>query len=164
MPEGQDCPRFPDRGHPILIPVTSPTSYISFKRALNLRLDGEFTTGIWHFETRLCGYPEPTYAPLAGHDGLENTVPVLDSLGVRDMDRDIASYGMKPYNGPVWMPNHYRAIGDIAMHQLLGEWPWEVFPTCHIDARLRSEEDFEILARDYLQPLQGLVGGEIFDA
>ena len=163
------APRFPDRRHPILIPETSPTNYISFERALNLRLpdDEEFMTGDWHFETSFFGYPEPTYAPLAGRKGLVNTVPALQSLGVRDMGRTIADHGIKPYEGPVWVANHYRAIADMAMHRLLGPWPQDVLAACEIDDWLWSEEDFEILVGDYLNPLRGLLGGElrrIFDA
>ena len=162
------APRYPDRRYPILIPQTSPTSYISFELALNLRIDGqgEYTTGDRHFEASFFGYPEPTYAPLAGRDGLVNTVPALGSLGVRDMGRQIASHGIKPYDGPVRVANHYRAIADIAMDHLLGPWPWEVLPACEIDW-LWTEEDFEILVGDYLKPLRGLVRGElgkIFDA
>ena len=159
------APRFPDRRYPILIPDTSPTSYISFERALCLRLPDEDTGG-GSFEPRFFGYPEPTYAPLAGRDGLVNTVPVLGSRGVRDMGRLIANYGVKPYDGPVWVANHYRAIADIAMHELLGPCPEEVLPACQIDDWLWSEEDYEILVADYLKPLRGLVKeelGRIFD-
>ena len=162
-------PRFPDRRYPIRIPETSPTNYISFERALNLRLpdDDEFLTGDWHFETSFFGYPEPTYAPLAGRKGLVNTVPALQSLGVRDMGRTIAEHGIKPYDGPVWVANHYRAIADMAMHRLLGPWPQEVLAACEIDDWLASEKDFEILVGDYLKPLRRLLRGElrrIFDA
>ena len=167
--EAVTAPRFPDRRYPILIPETSPTSYISFERALNLRLpdDEEFMTGDWHFETSFFGYPEPTYAPLAGRKGLVNTVAALGSLGVRDMGRQIADHGIKAYEGPVWVANHYRAIADIAMDRLLGPWPHEVLPACEIDDWLASKEDFEILVGDYLKPLRGLLRGalrEVFDA
>ena len=164
------APRFPDRRYPILIPETSPTNYISFERALNLRLpddDKEFLTGDWHFETSFFGYPERTYAPLAGRKGLVNTVPALQSRGVRDMGRTIADHGIKPYDGPVWVANHYRAIADMAMHRLLGPWPQEVLAACEIDDWLWSEEDFEILVGDYLDPLRGLLREEprrMFDA
>ena len=160
------APRFPDRRYPIRIPATSPTSYISFKRALNLHLPGELTTGDWHFEPSFFGYPEPTYAPLAGRNGLVNTVPALGSLGVRDMGQHIADCGIKPFDGPVWVANHYRAIADIAMDRLLGPWPQEVLPACQIDGWLGSEEDFEILITDYLKPLRHLIRGtlrKVFD-
>ena len=54
------CPiraQTPDVRYPILISKASPISYISFKRALNLRLPGELT-GDWHFEASFFGYPE----------------------------------------------------------------------------------------------------------
>lgn len=161
------APQFPDRNYPLQIPDTSPTNYISFKCALNLHLPGELTTGDWHFEPTFFGFPEPTYAPLAGRHGLVNTVPALRSLGVRDMGRQIASGGIKPFDGPVWVANHYRAIADIAMDNLLGPWPLEVLPACQIDGWLDSEEDFEILVGDYLMPLRGLLRGQlrkVFDA
>lgn len=157
-------PRYPDRRYPILIPETSPTNYISFARALNLRLPEEFTTGDWHFEESFFGYPEPAYAPLAGRDGLVNTVPALGSRGVRDMGRLIAKRGIKPYDGPVWVANHYRAIADIAMHMLLGPCPEEVLPPREIDEWLWSEEDFEILLRDYLRPMRRLLRGHLKEA
>ena len=93
--------KFADRRYPILIPKTSPTSYISFNRALNLRLPGELT-GDWHFESSFFGYPEGTYSHLAGPNGLVDTTPTLGSHGVRDMGRRIAGYGIKAYDGPVW--------------------------------------------------------------
>ena len=162
------APRIPDRRYPILIPETSPTSYISFERALNLRLEpDEFKSGDWHFETSFFGYPEPTYAPLAGRDGLVNTVAAVGSRGVRDMGRKIANHGIRPYDGPVWVANHYRAIADIAMHEPLGPCPEEVLPACQIDDWRWSEEDYEVLVADYLKPLRGLVKeelGRIFDA
>lgn len=158
--------RFPDRRYPILIPDTSPTSYISFERALNLRVADE-PTGDWHFEESFFGYPEPTYIPLAGENGLIDTVPALGSLGVREMGHTIAWKEIKPYDGPVWVANHYRAIADISMDELLGERPDLVLPACQVADWLWSDEDFDILVRDYLKPLRRLVRGrlrEAFDA
>ena len=151
-------PRQPDVRFPILIPETSPTSYISFNRALNLRAPGELT-GDWHFDVSFFGYPERSYAPLAGRKGLVNTTFALGSRGVRDMGRLIADNGIKPYDGPVWVANHYRAIADIAMHELQGEFSSEVLPACQIDDWLWSEEDFDILVEDYLKPLRAQIRG-----
>ena len=151
-------PRQPDVRFPILIPETSRTSYISFRRALNLHLPGELT-GDWHFDVSFFGYPERSYAPLAGRNGLVNTTPTLGSRGVRDMGRLIADYGIKPYDGPVWVANHYRAIADIAMHRLQGWCSPEVLPACQIDDWLWSEEDFDILVEDYLKPLRAQIRG-----
>ena len=156
--EDRSAPRQPDRRYPILIPETSPTSYISFKRALNLRLPDEWT-GDWHFRVSFFGYPDRSYAPLAGPNGLVDTTPTLGSRGVRDMGRLIADYGIKPYDGPVWAANHYRAIADMAMHQLQGYCSSEVLPACQIDDWLWSEEDFDILVEDYLKPLRAQIRG-----
>ncbi len=81
--EDRSAPRQPDRRYPIPIPETSPTSYISFKRALNLHLPGELT-GDWHLDVSFFGYPERSYAPLAGPNGLADTTPTLGSRGVRE--------------------------------------------------------------------------------
>lgn len=43
--------------YPILIPETSPTSYIARKRAVNLHFTGE-VTGDWHFDVSFSRYPE----------------------------------------------------------------------------------------------------------
>ena len=151
-------PRQPDVRFPILIPETSPTSYISFNRALNLRAPGELT-GDWHFDVSFFGYPERSYAPLAGRKGLVNTTFALGSRGVRDMGRLIADNSIKPYDGPVWVANHYRAIADIAMHELQGDFSSEVLPACQIAGWLWSEEDFDILVEDYLKPLRAQIRG-----
>ncbi|MDE0627568.1 MAG: hypothetical protein OXH99_14335 [Bryobacterales bacterium] len=151
-------PRYPDERFPILIPETSPTSYISFNRALNLHAPGELT-GDWHFDVSFFGYPERSCAPLAGRHSLVNTTPALGSRGVRDMGRLIADYGIKPYDGPVWVANHYRAIADIAMGQLQQYCSSEVVPAPQIDDWLWSEEDFDILVEDYLKPLRAQIRG-----
>ena len=101
----RSTPRQPDPRYPILIPETSPTSYFSFKRALNLRLPDEWT-GDWHFRVSFFGYPERSFAPLAGPNGLVDTTRSLGSRGVRDMGRLIDDYGIKPYDGPVWVAKH----------------------------------------------------------
>lgn len=93
-------PRRPTADTPILIPETSPTRYISFQRAVNLRFPAD-PSGDWHRSDAFFGYEEPYWAPLAG-DGQEvGTNPTLGSLGVRDMGKLIADYEIKPYDGPV---------------------------------------------------------------
>lgn len=155
----RSAPRQPDPRYPILIPETSPTSYISFKRALNLRLPDEWT-GDWHFRVSFFGYPERSFAPLAGSDGLVDTTRSLGSLGVRDMGRLIDDYGIKPYDGPVWVANHYRAIADMAMDRI-SNWHWDAttFPAHQIAQWLWSEEDFDILVDDYLKPMREQIRG-----
>lgn len=151
-------PRVPDRNHPIQIPETSPTSYISFLRALNLRLPGELS-GDWQFELSFFGFPEGTYAHLAGGNGLVDTTFSLGSRGVREMGHLIAENGIKPYDGPVWVANHYRAIADMVMHELEGRCSEEVLPACQISDWMWSEEDFDILVKDYLKPLRRQLRG-----
>ena len=155
----RSAPRQPDPRYPILIPETSPTSYISFKRALNLRLPDEWT-GDWHFRVSFFGYPERSFAPLAGPNGLVDTTRSLGSRGVRDMGRLIDAYGIKPYDGPVWVANHYRAIADMAMDRICsGHWEAATFPAHQIAQWLWSEEDFDILVDDYLKPMREQIRG-----
>ena len=56
------------------------------------------------------------------------------SRGLRDIGRLIDDYGTKPYPGPVWVANHYRAIADMAMDRICN-WRWEAatFPAPQID-------------------------------
>ena len=157
--------RQPDRRYPILIPKTSPTSYISFGRAVNLQLPGDLT-GDWHFEVSFFGNPEGSHAKLAGRNGLVTTNLTLASRGVPDMGRQIADYGIKSYDGPVWVANHYRAIADTAMHSLQGRCSEEVLPAYQINDWIWSEEEIEVLVEDYLKPLRGQLQGprrEAFD-
>lgn len=148
--------RLPDRRHPILIPDTSPTSCFSFGWTLNLRLSDEFLTGDWHFGECFFGYHEPTFASLAGHRSLVDTTAVLDSKGVRDMDRLIDSHNIQPYDWPMWVANPYRALADMVMMQLEGPAYEELLPACQINDWMWTEEDYEILVRDYLRPLREL--------
>lgn len=94
--------------YPILIPETSPTSCSFLRRAFNLWFDDDedFLTGGWHFEECFFGHPEPTYAPLAGRNGLTTTELALGTKRVRDMGRVIADRGIQPCDGPVWVANH----------------------------------------------------------
>ena len=164
-------PRQPTLDTPILIPATTPTSYISFVRALNLRLRGEWT-GDWHFHTSFFGYPDSHYAPLAGHGGLVDTTPSLGTHGVRDMARVIAAHKIKPYDGPVYVANHFRAIADMAMDDIqngpldgLQEEPLQmIIPACTIKDYLDTKENIEHLVSDYLMPLRGHLEGDRRDA
>ena len=53
--------------------------------------------------------------------------------GVRDIDRPIDDYGIKPYAGPVWAANRFRVIADMAMDRICN-WHWEAatFPAHQI--------------------------------
>ena len=160
-------PRAPVEGHLILIPPTSPTSYISFRRALNLSVPGEHT-GDRHFEEYFFGFVEPTVAPLCGLGGIVDSTPSLGSIGVRDMGRIIADEGIQPYNGPVYVANHYRALADIALDSLL-DWPIEalrdiqpksILSAWEVNDMLNSEDaEIEHLVEEYLKPLRGQLEG-----
>lgn len=161
-------------GHPILIPTTSPTAYISFRRALNLSLPGEHT-GDRHFHDYFFGYVEPTVCPLAGPGGIVDSTPSLASKGVRDMSRIIADHEIQSYNGPVYVANHYRALADIALGSLLIRpleelWdiePNEILSAWEVNDMLNSEEtEIDHLIEEYLKPLRGQLDGvrkEVYD-
>lgn len=160
-------PRRPVEGHPILIPPTSPTSYISFRRALNLCLPDEWT-GDLHFEEYFFGFVEPTVTPLAGPGGRVDSTPSLGSKGVRDMGRIVADLKIQPYNGPVYVANHYRALADIALSSLMNSSLWElreIEPASILSAwdvnDMLNSEDSEInhLVEEYLKPLRGQLDG-----
>lgn len=160
-------PRRRAEGHPILIPPTSPTSYVSFRRALNLCLPDESTGGL-HFQDYYFGYVEPTVTPLAGPGGRVDSTPSLGSKGVRDMGRIIADHKIRPYNGPVYVANHYRALADIALSSLTNR-PLqdlrEIEPQCVLSAwevndMLNSDEDeIRHLLDEYLKPLRSQLQG-----
>lgn len=84
---------------------------------------------------------------------------------MRDVGRQIANAGIKPYEGPVWVANHCRAIADIAVDRLQ-DWSWsaETLPAHQINDWLWSEEDFDILVRDYLKPMRGQIRGRTTEA
>lgn len=160
-------PRRPVERHPILIPPTSPTSYVSFRRALNLCLPDEWT-GDLHFEEYFFGFVAPTVTPLAGPGGSVDSTPSLGSKGVRDMGRIIADHKIQPYNGPVYVANHYRALADIALSSLMNSSLWElreIEPASILSAwdvnDMLNSEDSEInhLVEEYLKPLRGPLDG-----
>ena len=165
-------PRKPTRDYPIVIPPTSPNSYISFRRALNLILPDE-QTGDRHFHDYFFGFPKGTVTPLAGPSGVVDTTPVLGSKGVRDMGMIIAEHDIQPYQGPVYVANHYRAIADIAAldltEELLDELiqaplecilsPWEIN-----DFLNNMESELELLIDEYLNPIRGLLKGPRLEA
>ena len=154
-------------GHPILIPPTSPTSYVSFRRALNICLPNEWTGGL-HFEEYYFGYVEPTVTPLAGPGGRVDSTPSLGSKGVRDMGRIIADHKVQPYNGPVYVANHYRALADIALSALIN-WPTQdlreieapdVLSAWEVNDMLNGEgDDIQHLIDEYLKPLRSQLKG-----
>ena len=82
--------------------VTTPTRYLSYLAALNLRLPGE-DTGDWHGDIPFVAsvdYPR-TLRP-AGPGGWSDTTPSLGSKGVRDMAHLLEGKYIPPGCGPVW--------------------------------------------------------------
>lgn len=165
--EEHSQPRVPTRDYPIVFPPTSPTSYVSFRRALNLKMPGE-RTGDRHFRDYFFGFPKGTVTPLAGSGGVVDTTPSLGSKGVRDMGKIIAEHEIQSYNGPVYVANHYRALADIAAHDLLMESvdnlnqaplecilsPWTIN-----DCLNNVEAELERLIEGYLRPLRSQLNG-----
>ena len=165
-------PRRRVEGHPILIPPTTPTSYISFRRALNLCLPDEWTGGL-HFEDYFFGFVEPTVTPLAGPGGRVDSTPSLGSKGVRDMGRIIADHEIQPYNGPVYVANHYRALADIALSGLVNQSlvelretePSSILSAWEANDMLNNEEDeINHLVEEYLKPLRDQLDGVRMEA
>lgn len=150
-------PRRPTPDTPILIPDTSPTRYISFQFALNIRFPWEFS-GAEHFEATYFGYREARYADVAGTGTAVDSTPSLGSKGVRDMAERLEKLKVKPHNGPVYVANHFRAIADIALEEIQqGEGP--VFATPHkINNWIRTREDMETLREKYLKPMRSQLG------
>ena len=160
-------PRRRVEGHPILIPPTSPTSYISFRRALNLKVPGEHT-GDRHFQDYFFGFVEPTVTPLAGPGGIVDSTPSLGTKGVRDMGRIVADRKIQPHNGPVYVANHYRALADIALDSLM-HCPSldlrklesrDILSAWDVNDMLNSEDsEIRHLIEEYLNPLRGQLKG-----
>jgi hypothetical protein len=138
----------------IEIPPTSLQCYISFKHALNLRFPQE-DTGEWHFLTAFFDdKKESRSAPLAGKDKSVNTIPSLGDLGIREMSRILKAQQITSANVPVYVANHYRAIADLAMSQLLkGQMP-TIATTQAINQWLDTEDQIKQLIINYLMPLR----------
>jgi hypothetical protein len=138
----------------IEIPPTSPKHYISFKHALNLRLPHE-DTGEWHFLTAFFDHQKDNRsAPLAGEGETINTIPSLSDLGIREMSHILKAQQVMSTDLPVYVANHYRAIADLAMLQLLqGQMP-TIATAQAINQWLDTETQINQLITDYLNPLR----------
>lgn len=146
---------------PIQIPETTPTRYLSFKHALNLRYPDEWT-GDWHFLPMFFEYEDskPRTTIFAGEGGYVDTTPSLGSRGVRDMADIVESQGIRPNIGPVYVANHYRAITDIVMLDLEdGRMPMMACVS-EINAWLDTEEQVNELVNNYLFPLRSQLEGD----
>jgi hypothetical protein len=138
----------------IEIPPTSPQCYLSFKHALNLRFPQE-DTGEWHFLTAFFDDTEKNRsAPLAGQGKSVNTIPSLGNLGIREMSQVLKAQQIVSDNVPVYVANHYRAIADLAMSQLLkGQMP-TIVTTRSINQWLDTQEQVNQLVNHYLMLLR----------
>ena len=153
----QNQPRRPTPDTPVRIPDTSPTRYISFQFALNLKFPWEFS-GDWHFEAMFFGYKEPRYARVAGTGTAVDTNPSLGSKGVRDMAQVLADWKVRPHSGPVYVANHYRAVADLALWELQeGEGP-ALTEADKINDWIRTQQEMETLKEEYLKPLRFQLG------
>ncbi len=118
---------------PIAIPPTTPRRYISFHWALNLREPDE-DTGDWHFDVMFfCRADQPPQGVnLAGEGMAIDSTVALGERGVRDMAHELASGNVRPLDGPVYVANHYRAMADLALAELLKGWiPPDRHRACH---------------------------------
>ena len=136
------------------IPATSPTHYISFKHALNVRYRTE-DTGDWHFESAFFGDPEISRPiPRAGEGEEINTNPSLGEKGVREMSEVLFAQRVLSSRSPVYVANHYRAIADIAMLHLSENQHPTIATVRAINAWLDTEEQVKMLVSEYLLPLR----------
>lgn len=105
---------------PVHIPETSPEHYISFIHALNLRYPYE-DTGDWHFRPSFFIQDGVAHksTQIAGVNGCIDTTPSLKALGVREMSDILMSRGVVIKARPVYVANHYRALADLAMLDLI---------------------------------------------
>jgi hypothetical protein len=150
------------RLRPLAIPDTKPERYISFEHALNLRLPDE-DTGDWHFQTAFFerdDRPSRRLIPLAGIGETVDTTPTLGTLGVRDMSQIMIQQQLPVQPGhAVYVANHYRAIADLAMLELLQAH----CPSCvnneTINTWLDTQEQVETLKQYYLEPLASQLSG-----
>lgn len=148
---------------PIAIPPTSPRRYLSFHRALNLRLPDE-DTGDWHaLPAWFCG--DDSLRPVACRAGAGepvDTTPALGTRGVREMGARLRACGM-PAEGPVWAANHPRAIADLVVLDLLEGHAPMIAGVREINGWLDTEEQVNELREGYLAPLGRQLTGRARD-
>ena len=150
-------PRMGDHNRAVRIPVTTPTHYVSYEAALNLRLPGEHT-GDWHGDVPfITDVDHPSTIALAGPGEWADTTPSLGSKGVRNMAHILEGEYIPRGCGPVWVANHYRAIADYVLVDTQECWcatrPRHV-PVYNINQWLNTAEQIEQLVDEYLKPLR----------
>lgn len=144
---------------PIAIPPTTPTRYLSFHAALNLRGPGELT-GDWHPRAVLFALDKTLDAAvLAGEGQPVDTTPSLGALGVREMSAELRAQGV-PARVPVWVANHPRAIADLVMLDLQAGREPMIAGARAINAWLDTEAQVDDLRERYLAPLRAQLTGE----
>lgn len=146
-----------DHNRAVRIPVTTPTHYVSYEAALNLRLPGEHT-GDWHGDVPfITDVDHPSTIALAGPGEWADTTPSLGSKGVRNMAHILEGEYIPRGCGPVWVANHYRAIADYVLVDTQECWcatrPRHV-PVYNINQWLNTAEQIEQLVDEYLKPLR----------
>lgn len=147
----------------VRIPVTTPTRYLSYSAALNLRLPGEHT-GDWHGDLPfVTAHDNPRVMSFASRGGWSDTTPSLGSKGVRDMAHLLEGMYIPRGCRPVWVANHYRAIADYVMVDTQGCWcakyPRHV-PVREINQWLSTPEQIEHLVEECLEPLRKQLSSE----
>ena len=139
------------------VPVTTPTRYVSFRAALNLRLPGEHTGDLHRTVFFYTPADNPYTLKLAGPGGLCDSTPSLGSKGVRDMAGLLVVIDVIPEGaGPVWVANHYQAITDLVLGDVTDlrcTFIPRVAPVYTINQWLDTEEQIEHLVQEYLVPL-----------
>ena len=171
MPRSSTVDLLPTFWHPGLgeynraarIPVTTPTRYLSYSAALNLRLPGE-ETGDWHGDLPfVTAHDNPRVVSFAGPGGWSDTTPGLGSKGVRNMAHLLEGKYVPRGCGPVWVANHYRAIADYVMVDTQACWcakyPRHV-PVRNINQWLDTPRQIERLVEEYLKPLRNQLSPE----
>ena len=165
MPDASSDDLLPTIWHPwmgehnraVRIPVTTPTRYVSYQAALNLRLPGEHT-GDWHHNVSfITAADNPHTITLAGLGGWSDTTPSLGTRGVRSMAHILEGKFIPRGCGPVWVANHYRAIADYVLLDTLGGWCVKFprhAPVYTINQWLDTPEQIELLVEEYLKPLR----------
>ena len=156
-------PRMGEHNRAVRIPVTTPTHYVSYEAALNLRLPGE-QTGDWHGDVPfITTVDNPSTIPLAGPGELSDTTPSLGAKGVRNMAHILEGEYIPEGCGAVWVANHYRAIADYVLRDTNGCWcakhPRHV-PVYNINQWLNTAEQIEHLVNEYLTPLRNQLSRE----
>ena len=121
----------------------------------------------------LPGCLKPTVAPLAGPGKIADSTPSLGSKGVRDTGKIMAKYKVQPYDGPVYVADHYRALADIVLRELMDTpiekvrelHPRDILSALEVNDMLNFEdEEIDLLVEEHLRPLGSQLQGIRKDA